>query len=126
MRTLYGEDPPAERFSDCAARVLLLMEPLWRRCLVLGIDVVLDFGFWSRAERDRMRTAIAGLGAEARLYRLNCSETLAWQRVAARNSSCDSSLYIAPNTFRILLNRFAALAADEGRIEIDATAPPRS
>lgn len=53
MYRLYGGDPPAEHFQDYASRVFETMEAVWTRCLDLGTNVVLDFGFWSRASGRR-------------------------------------------------------------------------
>jgi predicted kinase len=63
MARLFGEDPPADTFQDRAASILDIMQPLWVRCLSLGLDVVLDYGFWSRAERDRVRVVVGAIGA---------------------------------------------------------------
>jgi predicted kinase len=52
MVRLYGSDPPIEQFADFYRRIYEQVEEIWLRCLELGIDVVLDFGFWSRQERD--------------------------------------------------------------------------
>lgn len=51
MYRLYGDDPPAAQFPQYAARVSVTMSAIWTRCLELGTNVVLDFGFWSKAER---------------------------------------------------------------------------
>lgn len=118
MKALYGNDPPEQHFAEYANRVSLLMEDLWRRCLRAGADVILDFGFWSRAERDRIRSSVEELGADARLYRLSCPDDVAWQRIQARNAALDSSLYIAPNTFVVLKARFEPLDDDEVRSEV--------
>ncbi|MFD0388927.1 AAA family ATPase [Tistrella bauzanensis] len=118
MKKLYGDDPPAEQFAGCTNRVSELMEEMWTRCLQVGVDVVLDFGFWSRAERDRVRSVICSLGADCRLYRLSCSDDEAWKRIEARNLKRDSSLYIARNTFEVLKARFEPLSDDESRIEV--------
>src|SRR6516162_1652247 len=50
MRSLYGDDPPETRFSEYAKRVSGVMETVWTRCVVLKMNVVLDFGFWTRSE----------------------------------------------------------------------------
>lgn len=118
MRKLYGDDPPENLFSDYAQRVSELMETVWTRCLTIGVDVILDFGFWSRNERDRVRAAIADLGAECRFYRLACPDELAWQRIENRNKALYTSLHIAPNTFEVLKTRFEPLESDEGHIEV--------
>lgn len=118
MERLHGEDPPAERFAEYAERVSSLMEEVWRRCLAAGVDVILDSGFWSRAERDRTRMTVAQLGADVRLYRLACPDDEAWQRIDARNATSGRSLYIAPDTFTALMVRFEPLDDDETRIEV--------
>ncbi|HET7718299.1 MAG TPA: AAA family ATPase, partial [Bauldia sp.] len=118
MRRLYGEDPPEQQFVELAQRVSSLMEEVWRRCLDVGVDVVLDFGFWSRAERDLIRSAVTGLGADFKLYRLNCPDSVAWKRIEARNAAADKGIYIAANTFAVLKSRFQPLDDDEVRIEV--------
>src|SRR5215469_11632313 len=69
MVRLYGDDPPIEQFAIFYWRIHEQVEEIWLRCLELGLDVVLDFGFWTRQERDETRAKIIALGAEARLYR---------------------------------------------------------
>jgi predicted kinase len=72
--------------DDASRRIHAQMEPVWSRCLQLGLDVVLDFGLWSRQERDVLRAKIAALGGLARLYRVTCSDSVAWQRIEKRNT----------------------------------------
>jgi predicted kinase len=55
------------------------------RTLALGADVILDWGFWSRVERDDYRGRAKRLGARAELYYLELSPTALWERVDARN-----------------------------------------
>jgi predicted kinase len=122
MRRLYGDDPPAERFPDYAARVFGTMESMWTRCLDLGTNVVLDFGFWSVAERNQVRALVKAHGGEPLLYRVSCTDTVALDRIARRNGQPDS-LTITPDTYWALLARFEPLGQDEPRIEIAASAP---
>ena len=118
MTRLYGDDPPVENFPEFYRRVSELLEQVWPRCLVLGVDVVLDFGFWARSERDAFRAEIAAVGAQARLYRVTCPEEEAWRRIEKRNTDLQGSLYIARNTFEVLRHRFEPLGSDEECIEI--------
>lgn len=118
MTRLYGDDPPVEHFQEFYRRVSQQLEEVWPRCLELGVDVVLDFGCWTRRERDALRAKIAAIGAEARLYRVTCSEEESWRRIEKRNIDLRGSLYIARNTFEILKHRFEPLGSDEERIEI--------
>jgi predicted kinase len=118
MTRLYGDDPPAEHFADFYRRVYEQVDEIWPRCLELGVDVVLDFGFWNRQERDDTRAKISAFGAETRLYRLTCSEDEAWRRIKKRNTDLQGSLVIVRNTFEVLKERFQPLDPDEARIEI--------
>jgi predicted kinase len=118
MARLYGNDPPVEHFPEFYRRVSEQLEQVWPRCLELGVDVVLDFGFWTRRERDAFRAKVAAVGALARLYRVTCSEEEAWRRIEKRNTDLQGSLYIARNTFEILRRRFEPLGSDEECIEI--------
>jgi predicted kinase len=118
MVRLYGDDPPIEQFAVFYWRIHEQVEEIWFRCLELGLDVVLDFGFWTRQERDATRAKIVALGAEARLYRLTCSEDEAWQRIERRNANLQGSLLIVRNTFEVFKALFEPLDPDEPRIEI--------
>lgn len=118
MAGLFGEDPPEASFADMHRRVSAVMEPVWTRALALGCDVVLDFGFWRRSERDSVRDQAVALGAEVRLYELICPAAEAWRRVEDRNGALGGSLLITRNTFDLLKARFEPLAPDEARLTI--------
>ena len=119
MARLFGRDPPEEGFLEKAAAILELLEPLWTRCLCLGLDVVLDYGFWSRKERDEVRAVVERLGASASLYRLECPDDEARRRIDARNQADDCSLYLAPGTYDALWRRFEPLDVGEAYLEAD-------
>jgi hypothetical protein len=115
---LFGDDPPEETFPEKAEAIVELLEPLWTRCLTLGVDVVLDYGFWRRKERDEARAAAERVGASACLYRLECADDEARRRIGARNHADDRSLYIAPATYDALRRRFEPLGVDEAFLEV--------
>ena len=52
--------------------------------LELGVDVILDFGFWSRDERAAMHWAAASMGATARTIFLTVDAEVQWERVERR------------------------------------------
>jgi predicted kinase len=113
MVALYGHDPPAEHFEDYLNRVFAITHDTWRKVTRAGVDVVLDFGFWSRRLRDETRSMAAELGASTRVYALGCAEETARRRCLSRNLNLGGSLFIAPETFDVLRARFQPLAADE-------------
>ncbi len=93
-----------------------VLDTVWPRCLELGLSVVLDFGFWTRRERDAVRARVARLGFEHVLYALEVAEEVRWKRVEARNLlQRADSLFIARETFESLHQRVEPLEADEQR-----------
>jgi predicted kinase len=54
--------------------------------LRLELSVVLDFGLWSRAERDDMRTAARALGVGVELHYLDAPVDELWRRIEPRNA----------------------------------------
>ncbi len=113
MAHLFGTNPPAEHFSEYYQKIDGLIARYWVDALRLGLDVILDFGFWSRESRDKARAVIAENGALHRLYFLDCPESLQRERCRMRNHDLQGSLIIDDNTFEIFRTRFEPLGADE-------------
>lgn len=65
------------------------------RALSLGLDVILENGFWTRADRDRYRARGQALGAEVRLYYLEVPRDELVRRLAERSAA------LPPDTFPI-------------------------
>jgi predicted kinase len=71
------------------ARHFLIESMLWdiaARVLVLGVNVILDFGFWAKSERDDYRGRAAQLGAGSEIHFLNVAEVVLLERLAIRNT----------------------------------------
>lgn len=65
------------------------------RALTLGIDVILENGFWTRRDRDDFRARASAVGANTKLYFLDVPRDELWKRLAQRNEESP------PDTFRI-------------------------
>jgi predicted kinase len=62
---------------------------LWRlarEVLGLGVSVVLDFGLWTKIERDEFRAVARALGVGVELHYLDVPIDELWRRIHARNS----------------------------------------
>jgi predicted kinase len=95
-------------------RVLGLVTDLWPRIAERGVDVVLDFGFWRRAERDAARAQAARVGAAAKLYLVHCPDDVARERCRRRNERLQQGQYrIDDNAFEMLRSKFEPLDPDE-------------
>lgn len=89
---LFGPDPePPEIMKGAPSARRNAVEALqWEvagRALVLGIDVVVDWGLWSRRERDDYRARAAVLGARVVLCFVDAPLEELVGRLAARNAN---------------------------------------
>lgn len=89
MAALFMMDAPIPLTLDWALpRTERCEQQIWavaRQLLALGIDVVLELGFFKRAQRARVRALIADAGAEAAVHVLEVPREVRRQRVRARN-----------------------------------------
>lgn len=67
VKALYGARNPPSATDVIEGRLVAI----GLRALELGVDVVLDFGLWTRAERSALRTAAAERGAAVELWYLD-------------------------------------------------------
>jgi hypothetical protein len=82
---------------DEAARAAVeaVQEDLAHRAMELGLDVILENGFWSKAERDGFRQRAATQGNAVKIHFLDVPLEELSRRLDARNAS------LPPNTFRV-------------------------
>lgn len=66
-----------------------------KRALVLGVNVILENGFWSREERMRFRSQAEQLGAHVELRFLDVPRDELWRRLSKRNMN------LPPGTFPV-------------------------
>lgn len=72
VKALYGDDNPPSVSDVIEGRLITIA----MRALELGVNVVVDFGLWSRDERSALRQAAADVGApvEIRYFELTPDE----------------------------------------------------
>lgn len=68
---------------------------LAQRLLTLGLNVVLESGFWSRAERQAFRVRASELGADSKLIYCEATREELKRRLLARNAD------LPPDTFAV-------------------------
>lgn len=98
MTPLYGasicEADTLERWSDAHDRVEKIQWQIAERALLLGVNVVLDFGVWSREEREDFRARATALGARTELIFLDEPLDVLKARVKARNQASEEGAYL--------------------------------
>jgi predicted kinase len=93
---LFGNDmrhPDHERRHD---EVEALMWEIAAALLRRGADVILDFGFWSRAERAEFARRAQSLGAECRIDYQPVTMDELERRIKVRNGKTDAGHYVIP------------------------------
>lgn len=111
---LFGQD--AEH-PEHDARHLAVEALLWEmasRALVLGTNVILDFGFWAREERDDYRSRARQLGASSEIHFLDVSPEELLRRLTLRNAEPSlKSFYIPEEMMRPWMEFFQKPTPDE-------------
>jgi hypothetical protein len=118
MTALTGD--PVHLDDEFYERLYEMMMGLWPRIAAHGVDVILDFGFWSRRRRDEVRAAAAAIGSPARLYLVHSPKHLARARCRERNKDLGADYRISDEAFDALRSKFESLGSDEEheRVEI--------
>jgi predicted kinase len=65
-----------------------------KKLLTLGVDVILEWGFWSREERQRYRSHGEALGARVETVFLEVSREELWTRLSKRNADLPSGAFV--------------------------------
>lgn len=93
---LFGQDAEDPEHD---ARHSLIETILWNiasRVLELGTNVILDFGFWAREEREDYRSRAKQLGASSEVHFLDVSEEELLRRLAVRNAQRSLTAFYIP------------------------------
>lgn len=111
---LYGIDAPLATLDAARDPMEALLWDVAARALVLGVDVILDFGFWSRTERDEFRRRAAELGADSELHFIDVPAAELLGRLADRNAARPpDTFFIDEARLRLWLKVFEPPTAQE-------------
>ncbi|MBI5945729.1 MAG: ATP-binding protein [Chloroflexi bacterium] len=66
-----------------------------KRLLTLGLDVILENGFWSQEERASYRSQAKALGARVKLIYLNVDRDELWIRLSKRNENLPPGTFVS-------------------------------
>ncbi len=93
---LFGQDVEEELHDARHALIESLLWDMAARVLILGVNVILDFGFWGHSEREDYRARAARLGASSELHFLNVPEEVLLERLAIRNIQLPQGTFFIP------------------------------
>lgn len=89
--TAYDPQSNHDQIHDAIEKIM------WKvasRVLTLGINVILDFGCWSREERDDFRHRAKALGAGFKLHYMNTPAEVLLTRLEKRNRDTDNAFFV--------------------------------
>ncbi len=119
---LYGLAP--QNMGEVEVAVKELTWEVAAELLERDISVILDFGFWSRAERDEARRRVREAGGMCELVFVDAPFSKMKRRVAQRNASLSPDtpgrgldyLYIDDEALEAFKSRFEPLGSDEKHV----------
>jgi len=77
----------------------LIEDMLWQiatRALSLGTNIILDFGFWAKEEREFFRSCAKKIGARSEIVFMDVDEEELMRRVRIRNENLTNSTHYIP------------------------------
>ncbi len=95
----YGENMTQSEEAAHNSRHESVESIMWdvaARVLVLGVDVILDFGCWVRSQRDEFRSRAKQLGVDFRIHFSDASEEELFERLKARNKMQREGTFFIP------------------------------
>src|ERR1700745_762633 len=110
---LFGQDAEEPEHD---ARHGLIEAMLWNiasRALELGTNVILDFGFWAREEREDYRSRAKQLGASSEVHFLDVPPDELMRRLRVRNAQSSASFYIPEEMMKPWIEFFQRPTPDE-------------
>jgi predicted kinase len=93
---LFGQDAADPEHDGRHSLIETLQWDVAGRTLALGRDVVLDFGFWAREEREDYRARAKQLGACSEVHFLDVPESELLRRLARRNAQPSALAFHIP------------------------------
>ena len=118
----FGIDYPAGEYPSLGETAQRVLRERLLELLDQDRDVVLDFSFWRRADRERYKRLIEGAGGRWRLIYLRADPSLLRRRLEARAARFDANAAF-PMTDAVLDAYLAGFEAPDGEGEevINAT-----
>ena len=111
---LFGQDAAEPEHDARHDRIEAMLWDVAARVLALGSSVILDFGFWSRDEREDFRSRAKRLGAASEVHFLEVPEAELLRRLSTRNAELPAgALHIPEAMMKPWIALFQAPTIDE-------------
>ncbi len=91
MLGIHGRDIPCSNHQEMVERVKKCLYKEADKFLSKGVNVILDFGFWTRKERGAVKERFGSY--DVLIHYLKADEELLYRRLEVRNSSAEDATY---------------------------------
>ena len=118
---LFGQDAQEPEHDARHSFIETMLWHIARRALELGTNVILDFGFWAREEREDYRRRAQRLGAGSEVHFLDVPDEELLRRLAVRDAHpSQESFHIAEESMKRWIAFFQKPTPEElERREVD-------
>lgn len=90
---LFGDDFGGPDHDRRHSQIEMLLWELAKEALSIGANVILDYGFWAREERDGLRAEAERLGVGFQIHYLDTPLEEIARRLEKRNADCAGSAF---------------------------------
>ncbi len=112
MLQRYGRNP--DNFEERYKKVDKFIRNEAKKAIKQGKNVILDYGFWTREQRDIYYKWGKKLTPNVIFYVILCDMEIAKKRVLTRTKNNSAELLIDENCFNELLKRYEPISENEG------------
>ena len=91
---LFGSDTLPKYHDKKYGAIESIMWDHASRVLSLGLDVILDFGFWAKEERDNFRGKAKELGAKFKIHYMDVPKGELYKRLDERNKKAKDGAFV--------------------------------
>jgi predicted kinase len=111
---LFGQDAQEPEHDERHSFIEAMLWNIASRALELGTNVILDFGFWAREEREDYRLRAKRLGASSEVHFLDVPQEELLRRLAVRNSQpSQESFHICEESMKLWIEFFQKPTPEE-------------
>lgn len=123
MIPLYGEHMEREVFDSRLATLQDLFKESALQLFSLGVPVIFDFGFWSKADREAFTGWALSVGINSEVHYLDVPFDVCEQRAFARNSDLNGKSYeMTPEMLALFWSWFEVPTLEENVVWIHSDA----
>ncbi|MDD4556817.1 MAG: AAA family ATPase [Alphaproteobacteria bacterium] len=114
MKNLHSRNLPDAEFRIAHDKIDNFIWELTEQVINAGVDVILDYGFWSKSHRKNAYEKAKRLTPKVVFHNISCDIKIAKDRVLNRTETNEDELFIDENCFNMFLEKFEPISSDEG------------